>query len=713
MNVSEAPLDRESLQRFLETFDPTAKRRGKNYYDSGSVRNLQGAPDGLSFSAEVQVGEIFNVSAKKGAKGWETKCSCFVQRHCKHAYAAMLAFRDGRLSVEDPRPTTNSSPLAPPQRLQALTAAKLGRRMTNAEASYIRAVEGLYQRWQRAKTLTGWDLQVIGIYDLGFGPAEVQLWHQSPRTEFEFWLYLAHAIKERNSSVPDLLLPVTDFSAIKKGLASWAREREIKAWEQRFEILGDELQPAASVTLDARLVITADCAKLEVRPTGQEQFAHFSAQELSRWVEQQSVGQVEIVPEAFPIWSQFAGTWQYGATSTLDLSLPRTAQIISHLLRSTSLRDRILGSTGEPFVWAQAPLEWRLEAAQDETDDYRLKLVTSDGQPAPPMLAALPGHPPLYLTADTVYPGPPPTSALDLRRTNVIPAPALETKAGVNLLVSLGMPIPERIQPKIRRTTTKISFRCALKPLYPGSPSEGLFLEALSVNPETMEVEVYGNHGWHPKPSQRAKKNPNREGTIFMVDRSIEHQVPAILQPLGLTFDYTMSLWRLRVKRGFPEVFADWLATVPKEIEVQLGGDLASLSENSISAKVSLDCTEAGVDWFDLRVTVDVADATLSPAEVKVLLDARGGFVRLEGKGWRRLKFNLSEEEEKDLAKLGLSLKDFSSEPQRLHALQLADESAKRLLPEARVEQVQRRVDEIKTRVQPELPAAKYFLPFI
>src|SRR5439155_23067373 len=73
-------------------------------------------------------------------------------------------------------------------------------------------------------------------------------------------------------------------------------------------------------------------------------------------------------------------------------------------------------------------------------------------------------------------------------------------------------------------------------------------------------------------------------------------------------------------------------------------------------------------------------------------------------KGWRRLQFNLSPEEDEHLARLGLSAHEFSSEPQRLHALQLADKAAASLLPEAQVERVQRRVSELKTRVTPSMP---------
>ena len=101
-----------------------------------------------------------------------------------------------------------------------------------------------------------------------------------------------------------------------------------------------------------------------------------------------------------------------------------------------------------------------------------------------------------------------------------------------------------------------------------------------------------------------------------------------------------------------------------------------------------------------------MADTTLTKAEIKALLDARGGFVRLGAKGWKRLAFELSPEDEAQLADLGLSARDFSAQPQRLHALQLAGKAAaKKLLGEEHARAIERRAEEIRTRVTPALPA--------
>jgi SNF2 family DNA or RNA helicase len=160
------------------------------------------------------------------------------------------------------------------------------------------------------------------------------------------------------------------------------------------------------------------------------------------------------------------------------------------------------------------------------------------------------------------------------------------------------------------------------------------------------------------------------------------------------------------VTRKFAETFTDWLRSVPSEVTVELRGELASFQNDAVSGTVRLSVEESALDWFDLRVVLDVSETELTKPELKLLLDARGKWVRLGAKGWRRLEFQLSDEEDEQLSRLGLNPHDLSSEPQRLHALQLADPAAKRFLPEEQYASVQRRASELQTRVTPEIPAA-------
>jgi SNF2 family DNA or RNA helicase len=106
-------------------------------------------------------------------------------------------------------------------------------------------------------------------------------------------------------------------------------------------------------------------------------------------------------------------------------------------------------------------------------------------------------------------------------------------------------------------------------------------------------------------------------------------------------------------------------------------------------------------------VALSVEDTTLTPEEIQLLLKAQGRWIRIPDKGWRKLHFEMTPEQEAELAAMGLTVADFDGAPQRLHALQLASGAGKEksLLPAERAEAVRRRAEEIRTRVQPEIPA--------
>src|SRR6266550_3980760 len=177
-----------------------------------------------------------------------------------------------------------------------------------------------------------------------------------------------------------------------------------------------------------------------------------------------------------------------------------------------------------------------------------------------------------------------------------------------------------------------------------------------------------------------------------------------MLEALDAKWDDYHAKWRVRLTRKFPEVFLPWLASLPPEIEVRLDRELATLRDAPVSGTVRLDIEEAGVDWFDLKVALNVSDTELTPEELNLLLNARGRYVRLGRKGWRRLHFNLTPEDDEGLARLGLNAGDFTAETQRLHALQLADHAARKFLPEQQAEKIERRAAELKTRVTPPVP---------
>jgi SNF2 family DNA or RNA helicase len=123
-----------------------------------------------------------------------------------------------------------------------------------------------------------------------------------------------------------------------------------------------------------------------------------------------------------------------------------------------------------------------------------------------------------------------------------------------------------------------------------------------------------------------------------------------------------------------------------------------------VTGRIELGVTECSPDWFDLHVALSVSDTELTQDEIRLLLEARGKFVRLKGKGWRRLEVDMDEESAGHMAELGLNPAELDGPPQRYHAIQLATSAASRLLEEKARERIRRRAQELQTRVVPPVP---------
>src|SRR5205807_9965812 len=214
-----------------------------------------------------------------------------------------------------------------------------------------------------------------------------------------------------------------------------------------------------------------------------------------------------------------------------------------------------------------------------------------------------------------------------------IPAPAIEQASGVAFLQSLGVELPERVRERVRTVEYEVAIKCELKPSFPRAESEDCVVTVVAEAADGKQ-QTWTGYNWLEQTQNERRRRSRREEMITLYDRRKLEAVPALLESLRIKpLGYGGGLG-LRVTKRFGEVFSAWLKSVPPEITVQLAGDLASFGAEAVAGRVKLDATEAGIDWFDLRVVLDVSDATLTAEEIKLLLNARGGYVRLAGKGW-------------------------------------------------------------------------------
>ncbi len=718
MNDAFELLDPRNAQAFLQNFKSQTSRRGEAHFRAGHVLELTPQQPGMSYSALVKDGDNREVTLEyDSVEGWSGQCSCADEFDCPHIFAAMRALlvehstaavrnlSAGVSSASSAWARATQKPDDDSGRVARRLMATLRRPLDAQETRFVKKIHAAYIRCLQNRRISRWDFEDMGLFLGGYGWDALHIWPSFPADEYQFWLYVANAAREHGVPIPDFMQPITDLKGIEEKLARWRRGIEVEKWKQHLGNLVSTTLPANQEQIDLRLVIHEEQAVLEWRRPGHEGFHPLKSSHYNQLVRDAGELSSPFCTEAETLWHFFAQRYYLGQPGRLDYEDQEAVRALRRLLRLPQLESRIVNAEGQPIVRVAVRLRWELTPANADLDDYRLRLVQADGSTPPRVLCLLPGAPALYLTARQLFVGPDPHShILDAAGETRIPAPAIERSSGVAFLQSLGVELPARLRERIQLVPFQIVIYCRLQTAYPGSGSEDCVVTAVAESMDGQQRTWSGSDWLDTTPAGSKMKKESE--TITVYDRTVLNLVPSLLEPLKLKpFPYGNGGISVRVTRKFPEVFGAWLKTIPPHITVQLAGELACFSSSDVAGRVRLDVTETAIDWFDLRVVLNVSDTTLTQEEIKLLLNARGGFVRLKGKGWRRLHFDLSDEENERLARLGLNPRELSDEPQRLHALQLADDAAKKFLPEQQVEQIQRRVSEIKARVTPALPA--------
>jgi hypothetical protein len=710
----------ESIETYLCRMDGPTRRRGRNYYTHGQVLNLYCVEPDHLYSAQVRGGADYDVALEFSDGTWLSECTCPMESDCKHVAAALLKLQNdlpANIPLKAAKPPAKAAkapakakkkppgvPQPPKTPLYERFVAHLGRELKFEEASFVRQVQNFYQQTNYRKPNEG-DFSLISGQPNHSYWQELKIFPVPPPDDFFCWLYLAHELQKRNIAYPEFMQGITDLTLVEAELAAWERQQEVVRWQQVFSKYQAPPSVSDAGLLDMRLMLHADEARLQWRTAPDAPFADLKQKQASNFATQFEHGSVSLTPETLPLWSTVYKPWQYENWWSYKYENASARPTLNRLLRLPLPPDRVVTADEKPLVRAPEPLRFRLRPPQNGDADYEMALVQADDLPPAEIHCTLLGRPTLYLTAAGLFAGPP-SGVLNTGSRQAIPALALETHDGLRFLQSAGVPFPDHLAQRVRNVPVIVTLSCALKQTYPGSAAEDILIQVVAEAPG-LEPEKFTPQGWLSLArNSGVKKLKLEKGVIPLHDRAAQRHFPHQLEMLGVKWDGYVSAWKLRLTKKTPETFVPWLKSLPKEIEVLLDRELASLRDEPVSGSVSLDVTESTMDWFDLKVVLNVGDTKLTPEELKLLLNARGGYVRLGKKGWRRLQFNLTPEEDEQLSRLGLDARDFSAAPQRFHALQLADDAAKKFLAPERVEKIQRRVSELKTRVSPALPSA-------
>jgi hypothetical protein len=587
-----------------------------------------------------------------------------------------------------------------PRSLASAAIAALGRALQEDEKAYLKQIEGLWKSFCRSGAISLWQLHPFtGDYGTTWG--ELNCWPAPPEDEVEFWQGLSYHLRASKAGVPAFMETVSASLPPNLGLVEFHRKREIARWKETFKQMETEPPRTAASQVEFRLVLTPSCAEVEWRFGGSPQFQPLKTRQYEQFANHHGSESLDVVPATLPIWCAIFRPWDR-YTPRLEYKNPEFHTALGQLLRLNSLQPHIVGADRLPLPRPALRLKWQVDAPASPAGDYTLALRTEDGQEVPPVLTVFRGEPTLYLCASGLFEGPAPLRGL--RQINFIPAAAFETIPALKLLAAVEAELPPQLTERITRVRIVPRIHCSAESDTSGM--ESLCVGVTCAAPNSGEaLENFSPEGWRPL-KQASSRSLRKGAKIELLQYEGREHFPAVIDALGLRWNPYRQGWFKSIGKKFPEQFTQWLAALAPGIEVYLHPELATLRDGVVSGRVALECEPDGVDWFNLKVVLNTSDTELTQEELNLLLKAQGRFVRLGKKGWRRLDLSLSEEDDTRLAKLGLSAKDFSPEPQRLHVLQLSNESALTLLAERQAEEIRQRVGELKARVTPDVPPA-------
>lgn len=691
MNVDRATLD------FLNAFSDDEKKEGQRLHDEGAVTQIFG--NHLQIQGKVE-DETWSCRTKIQLQGNDWKGEADEKSDSGRAalYATMLekVARKGDLP-EAPNEVGEQS-------LTEVIEEKLGRNLTGVEDEYLSKIERRFRRFELEREIFDSDLVRLNPR----WPVEtfdpLVLWPTPPNNILEFWNYVAHAFEKNNFDFPEFLEVITDREWTEEKIAEWERRREESEW--RYQVETFEKRPAEDPveSVEFRLRISTREARLLVKSGEDGEFERIAEDEqFDRLKERYAAGGLRMDGPSEILWSKFlnAAAKEESEDGGLSLSRIENCRFLNRLFHQSELEGKIVNLDEQPFRISDAPLHWIGRRDTMGTDDFEIQLMTADGREVSHTVRLLPGDESLYLSDEWVFQGPEhwvrDETLIDPRV--VIPRNVIESETGVAFLYRLGATLPEELAKRVKEEELKLIFDLSISNSATGASSEHILMKVLAENSEATREETLGREGW-----EVIKQPEGDKETLYRYDRTLQRRAGRLIAPMQPTYDGNLGCYRARITKNFPDKYAEWIESLPEEIELRADAELATLEADPVEAQVSFEVVDEDIDWFDLKVVVKVEGMDLSQEEIRALIQARGEFVRMDRGGWLRLKMNLSEEQQDAVSRIGLDPFDLSGETHRLHALQLAEPAAKEVFDAKAWDKITDRAKNLKLQVRPEVP---------
>ena len=691
-----------ALPALFQNFDPRMRQEAERLADDDAIRSVDIFDD--EALAEVRLDDrSVNVRWALENGAWEGESDCDDDDEALHSLAlcaALVAFQRRAARQQPGKP-----PEEPPEEsFQTVIERRVARQLTPEEEGYLAKLEKRFQRVRQSGQIYDQDMVRLhprwSIQSLDPLP----LWPEAPLTLREFWDYVALALHERSLPIPTFLRGVADLQGTRDRLREWRQERTVPLWMERIRRMVQAIEESPGTQrrpCDFRLLITPGEARLQICWSPEEGFRAVTTAELTDLEHEHSRGAL-IIPVAGELLlqaclSQMTPT----AGDVCRFDLEAHGRWLVTLFQQPALQNHLVTLDEAPFRRVEQPLQWQ-GTEDNESGQLQLTLTTAENAPAPLPLRVLHGLETLYLGGDAVYQGPPWFPEETRVESSVhIPINALATQNGISFLQSIGVALPSEIAKRVRHEALEVQVQahCMARSTLSGAEFAVFKLDARG--PDGVIRETLKPGGWEPV---RQAEEPG-DKSIVCRDRSALTRADASLQELRPVYDIDQEGFRVRLTKNFPDQFNAWAQQLPEGVNLGTDERLQSILADPLIARVRIEASQtASIDWFDLRMIFEVDGADLKPADIRRLIAAKGGYVQLADGNWRRVKLELTEEQQAMIDQLGLELDEFSDEAHRLHWRQLAGQAAKEIINPRAWQNITQRMETARLDEKPHVP---------
>ena len=686
--------DRATLN-FLNSFPEESRKRGELLQKEGAVTQIFGNHLFIQGRVEDETG-VFRTSLRLQGNRWFGSCTAeddIISGACQYA-TMMERMHRGEDLPESPNEFDDTPILD-------IIEEKVGRELDDKEADFVSKIEKRYRRYVIEGELHDHDMvRITPRWEITtYEPLE--LWPMPTGDILEFWNYIAYAFYKRKLQYPEFMNVITDLSAVQKKMADWEQEREVAAWYDRIEQVNERPPQAAPLNVEYRLVATINEARLEVKEEKAGIWTQLREKnEIEQYVTLFQEAALRMDASSQILWEHFLAFYRQQGDTTLDFDQEEACRFMNRLFRQPALRGYLVNLDDRDFKVVAEALRWVCEDDPYDPNSFALQLVTDSGENVSHSVRLLPGRKELYQSDETVFPGPPRwLEETEVMPRYLIPKRVIDSLEGVEFLRKIGAALPESLKKRVLDLDLKPKFEMKLIAGLTAAETEHLVIDVTALETKGRRTERLTKEGWEMVEQQSVKGKQ-----LLRFAREDLYPVPSILDEMGLTYDEKLLAFKTRITKQFPEKFAEWVKAMPEAVDLDIDLRLKSILNDPVTAAVRFEVVNQEIDWFDLRVVIDVEGVNLSKAQIRQLVAARGGYVRMEDGSWMRLEIKLDADQREAVTRLGLDPFDLSGETHRMHALQLADPKAAEVFDPKAWKRIKDRAGDIQIEVTPDVP---------